>query len=176
MKTQLVKAVLPAILCLVSITQSIADTFTKTDGEVLEGAIEFVNDSEVSIKTNGGEFVSVSLDSFDENSLGVIDTWASLNPELVGVYASWDKKPSVVRSRTAVTPPQLNSPGFRGIVSLQVILDEAGRVSHAEVNKSSHSDLEDAALAAIKKWSFKPASIAGNAVKARIAISFKFEA
>lgn len=177
MRTQLRGFVLATILLgFASSTNGVAETFTKADGEVLEGSIDYLNDSEVTIKTSGDEFVSASISSFDEASVSKIKEWAQSHPDLSGVYAAWDVKPSVVRSRVATIPPGLNSPGFKGIVSLQVILDEDGKVSHATVNKSTHRDLEDAAMDAIRKWSFKPAEVAGQNVKARIAISFKFEA
>ena len=174
MKTKLRSVALATLFIgLSAIAQSA--TFTKTDGSVFEGDVEHMNKTEVTLKTSVGEIAAVPFADFDAASKAAIDAWAAENPDLVGVYAQWDTKPVVTRSRNAVTPPALNAPGFHGLVSLNVVLDEQGKVSWAEVSKSTHSGLEDAALEAIRSWAFKPAKIQGHAVKARIAISFKFE-
>lgn len=165
-----------ALLCVPSLSPLVAETFTRTDGSVIEGQIDHLNEKEVTFKTSDGEFVTALLAALDPASASAVHTWSEANPGLNGVYSVWDVKPSVVRSRTALTPPQLNTPGFKGRVSLQVILDEKGKVSQASVSKSTHGDLEKPAIEAIRKWSFKPAQVAGKTVKARIAISFKFEA
>ncbi len=153
-----------------------ADTFVQTDGTALEGTIDCANENEVTIKTSDGVYATAAIAALDSGSADTVQRWMEANPDLSGVYSVWDQKPSVVRSRTALTPPQLNAPGFKGLVSLQVILDETGKVTRADVSKSTHEDLEEPAIEAIRKWSFKPAQIAGKKVKARIAISFKFEA
>lgn len=177
MGTQLGRVALAAmLLSLASVSRSVAETFTQTDGTVLEGTIDYANEKEVTIRTSDGGYANAALTTLTPESLSTVQAWTETHPELNGVYSVWDQKPSVVRSRTAVTPPQLNAPGFRGLVSLQVILDETGKVSRAVVSKSTHDGLEKAAIEAMRKWSFKPAKVAGKAVKARIAISFKFEA
>lgn len=177
MGTQLKRVAFTAILiCLTPLTRLVADTFEQTDGTVFEGTIDYANEMEVTLITSDGEFATAAIDTFVPESASTVRRWMEANPELCGVYSVWDQKPSVVRSRTAVTPPQLSSPGFKGLVSLQVILDETGRVSRTAVSKSTHEELEEAAVDAMRKWSFKPAQVAGKNVKARIAISFKFEA
>ncbi|MDQ8186991.1 energy transducer TonB [Pelagicoccus sp. SDUM812002] len=177
MGTQLRRVALAAILLsLASLTRLAAETLVSTDGNVYEGTIDYANEKEVTLKTSEGGFVSAAIADLDSDSSSTVQRWMEENPELCDVYSTWDQKPSVVRSRVAVTPPQLNAPGFKGLVSLQVILDETGKVSHAAVSKSTHDELEDAAVEAMRKWSFKPAQVAGKNVKARIAISFKFEA
>lgn len=153
-----------------------AETFECADGRVLEGTIDHLNEKEVTIQTIGGDFITAGITELASTSLAKIEAWASENPELNEVYSNWDVKPSVVRSRVAETPPQLIEPGFKGIVSLRVFLDERGKVSNASVHKSTHGDLEAPAIDAIRKWTFKPAQVAGKPVKARISISFKFEA
>ncbi len=177
MGTQLRRVAFAAILfSLTSLTQLVAETLVSTDGTVYEGTIDYANEKEVTIKTSDGGFATASIANLDSESASTVQSWMEANPDLTGVYSVWDQKPAVVRSRTAVTPPQLNAPGFKGLVSLQVILDETGKVSHAAVSKSTHEELEEAAIEAIRRWSFKPAQVAGKNVKARIAISFKFEA
>lgn len=177
MEIQIRKAVLAALLAsLASLDHLVAETLTQKDGHVLEGVIDYANEVEVTIKTSDGSYDSVEIASLDQSSASAVRAWTTANPESNGVYSAWDTKPTVVRSRVATTPPQLNAPGFKGIVTLQVILDETGKVSRASVSKSTHDELESPALDAIRKWTFKPAQVAGKTVKARIAISFKFEA
>lgn len=177
MGTQLRRVALAAILLtLASLTRLVAGTFHSTDGSVYEGTIDYANEKEVTFKTSDGAFATAAIAELAPESASAVQAWMEANPDLSGVYSVWDQKPSVVRSRVAVTPPQLSSPGFKGLVSLQVILDESGKVSRAAVSKSTHEALEEAAIDAMRKWSFKPAQVAGKNVKARIAISFKFEA
>lgn len=177
MGTQLRRVALAAVLfSLASLTRLVAETFVTTDGTVYEGSIDYANEKEVTIKTSDGGYATTAIADLESESASTVQRWMEANPDLSGVYTVWDTKPSVVRSRTAVTPPQLAAPGFKGLVSLHVILDETGKVSRAAVSKSTHDDLEEAAIDAMRKWSFKPAQVAGKNVKAHIAISFKFEA
>ena len=176
MKTKLLSAALATLtIALACSANAEMTTLTKTDGEVLQVEIKHLNASEITLRTSEGEHVSAPLEQFDAPSRAAINAWAAENPKLANVFAAWDAKPVVTRSRNAVTPPQLNAPGFRGLVSLNVVLDEKGRVTWAEVSKTTHAALNDAALDAIQGWVFKPAEIGGNNVKARISISFKFE-
>ncbi len=176
MGTQLTRIALATlILTLSSFRIATADTLVSTDGTTYEGSISYANEREVTIQTKDGQLSVLEIASLEPASAAAVGEWSKTNPEFDGVYSKWDKKPVVVRSRTAITPPELNAPGFHGIVSLNVILDESGKVSRATVSKSTHEGLEEAAISTMRKWSFRPAQISGNNVKAHVTISFKFE-
>jgi periplasmic protein TonB len=75
--------------------------------------------------------------------------------------------------------PQMPSSFIRsgstsGLVTLSFLVDEKGVVQEAVVQKSSHPDLEEPALKAVKQWRFKPARKDGSPVSIRVSIPIKF--
>jgi TonB family protein len=63
---------------------------------------------------------------------------------------------------------------LEGLVWIQCLVDESGRVIKCQVNKSSgHADLDSAAVEAGRKCEFKPAYLSGKPVK--IWVSFPYE-
>jgi TonB family protein len=52
-------------------------------------------------------------------------------------------------------PPIIPATGFRGVVVLKVRVDTAGRVEHAEIVGSENQIIKDAALAAVKQWTWR---------------------
>jgi protein TonB len=64
---------------------------------------------------------------------------------------------------------------MEGRVLLRVAVDEDGLVNGIQVKKSSgHRILDEAALAAVKKWRFFPAAIGGIRVKDTIDLPVVF--
>lgn len=61
-----------------------------------------------------------------------------------------------------------------GSVVIQVIVDRNGNATNAEVVKSTDPALARACLEAARKWRFKPGTIKGKPVKARILVPFTF--
>lgn len=62
-----------------------------------------------------------------------------------------------------------------GEVVLQASLSSDGNVESVMVKSSTHSELEEAASAALQKWTFKPATKSGEAVASKVIIPFRFE-
>jgi protein TonB len=60
------------------------------------------------------------------------------------------------------------------MVAVIATIDEKGVVTAATVSKSSHTDFEAPAVEAMKAWKFKPAKVAGNAVKVRVTVPMRF--
>jgi protein TonB len=54
------------------------------------------------------------------------------------------------------------------------VIDETGVVTTCSVAKSSNHDFDEAALAAVKKWKFKPAQKDGAAVKMKVTVPIRF--
>ena len=53
-------------------------------------------------------------------------------------------------------------------------IDEKGNVTEPEVEKSSNPAFEKPAIAALKKWKFKPAKSDGAPVAIKVSIPIKF--
>jgi TonB family protein len=71
-------------------------------------------------------------------------------------------------------PWELARLGIPGEVSMNLAIDETGRVVDAQVVSSTDEAFEDPALEALKKWTFKPASQNGVPVASRVNIPVKF--
>lgn len=97
----------------------------------------------------------------------------------VGSAVSWaaDEKsepPVPVRTVAPEVPQNLARTGGNGLVTVSFLVDEKGVVQDASVEKSSNPELNDLALAAIRKWRFKPARKDGVAVAMRVSLPIKF--
>ncbi len=60
-------------------------------------------------------------------------------------------------------------------VVTQVTVSPSGQVSSAEVVESAGAAFDEAALEAVKRWTFRPALRAGEPVSARVKVPFRFE-
>ncbi len=65
--------------------------------------------------------------------------------------------------------------GIQGDVFLKVSIDAAGTVTGAEVLKSVHPALDNAAKDAVQAWKFKPAMKDGKPVAVSVTIPFRFK-
>ena len=78
------------------------------------------------------------------------------------------------------TPPQYPAiavrRGWHGRVLVRALVDAAGRPTRVELAESSgHGDLDDAALAAVRGWRFKPATRGGTPEPALLQIPVVFK-
>jgi len=83
--------------------------------------------------------------------------------------------PVPVRTVAPDVPSSFSRSGSVGLVTANFVVDEKGNVQDPTVVKSSHAELEQPALAAIKKWRFKPAKKDGVAVAVHVTIPIKFD-
>lgn len=70
-------------------------------------------------------------------------------------------------------PRQARADGIEGTVQIEALIDTDGRVVDMEVRQSIPA-LDQAALAAVKKWTFRPAMADGKPVRVWVAIPVKF--
>lgn len=84
--------------------------------------------------------------------------------------------PVPVRTVPPDYPDELRREGVSGVVTVKCSIDAQGNVVDAKVEKSTNAGFEPAAIAAVKKWKFKPAKLDGNAVGITVAIPIKFVA
>ena len=84
--------------------------------------------------------------------------------------------PPVVKTHVdAVYPPSALATREHADVTLLVTVDADGHVSNAEVAESSgKKDLDEAAIIAVRQWTFTPAMRDGTPVASRIKIPFHF--
>jgi len=87
---------------------------------------------------------------------------------------SMDSPPKLLVQTRPVYPPAAFSRKLEGIVRVEVLINETGRVAYAEVRRSI-PELDRAALACVREWQFQPATRAGKPVSvvAQTPISFR---
>jgi protein TonB len=85
------------------------------------------------------------------------------------------KEPPVpVRTVPPTYPDELRREGVSGLVMVKCTIDENGNVTEPTVEKSSNAAFEAPAIAALKKWKFKPAKQDGAPVTIKVSIPIKF--
>lgn len=70
-------------------------------------------------------------------------------------------------------PPEAAAQGIRGIVIMEVLIGEDGRVMNARVTRSIPG-LDEAALAAVNLWEYEPTRVSGKPVKVILAQHITF--
>jgi len=87
-----------------------------------------------------------------------------------------NEPPVPVRTVAPDIPSSFSRSGnTTGLVTVRFLVDEKGAVQEATVEKSSHHELEESALKAVRKWRFKPAMKDGTPVAVHVSIPIKFE-
>lgn len=172
-RMKILSKIITAGFCIFASSALFADTYTLASGEAHDGTIYKILDDKVSIKS-GDQRLSFPISDFDAASQEAIKAWAVGNPHKVDVYAKWDAQPVIKSSVMPRIPEQFQMTEFKGMVSVDLVLDETGQVMHASIKKSTHSELEGPSLEAAKTWLFEPAMVAGKAVKAKLRIPFRF--
>jgi TonB family protein len=82
--------------------------------------------------------------------------------------------PEVVKRVDAIYPPEAIGSGQDGTVVLLVTVANDGAVTDAAVAETRGASLDQAAIAAVKQWQFRPARRDGEAISSRIRIPFTF--
>jgi protein TonB len=87
-----------------------------------------------------------------------------------------DSPPTPVNKLPPTYPSSLLSKGIGGRVLVTCTVDADGRVTGTSIKQSSgHPDLDKAAVNAVNKWKFKPATKGGRKIKATCEVPFNFE-
>jgi len=91
-------------------------------------------------------------------------------------FIPYDKAPVPIVPVQPYYPETAKQAGIEGTVILQFYVNEKGNVSEVEfVKKSRSSDLDEAAVSAVKKSKWKPAQKKGKAVGVWQAIPVNFK-
>ncbi|MBZ0269149.1 energy transducer TonB [bacterium] len=92
-----------------------------------------------------------------------------------GDFFVFDKAPKIKRFVKPEYPSLARTAGIEGIVVVKITVDEKGRVIAASILKSvAEGIFDNAALEAVRKWTFEPAEQSGNKVKATITVPLDF--
>ncbi|HEY7170215.1 MAG TPA: energy transducer TonB [Vicinamibacterales bacterium] len=90
-----------------------------------------------------------------------------------GVYRVGGGIESPRRLDVAQYPPEAQAVGVQGIVQVEVVINEEGHVAQAKVTRSIPF-LDEAALAAVREWRFKPTMVNGQPVPVRTTLMVNF--
>jgi TonB family protein len=81
--------------------------------------------------------------------------------------------PKRTKTVPPVYPPEALGKGIRGIVILEIVIDKEGKVASADVIRSL-PPLDDAALAAVRKWEYEITKVDGKPVSVRLTVPITF--
>ena len=85
-----------------------------------------------------------------------------------------DQPPVAISQPPPVYPAMLRLFGAEGEVTLRFIVDQNGQVRVPEVLKSTRTEFEEPAIAAVSQWQFKPGRKKGRPVNTRVDITLNF--
>jgi protein TonB len=83
--------------------------------------------------------------------------------------------PVPVRTFPPEVPVSFSRGGSAGLVTVRFLVDVKGAVQEAAIEKSTHHELDEPAMKAVRKWRFKPATKDGVPVAVHVSIPIKFE-
>jgi len=100
----------------------------------------------------------------------------AIDPDLdVFPYGATVMRPQVIRQvAPQMTAESRQHPGFSGTVILEAIIDRQGRVQNPRVLRGLPYGLSESAIAAVKQWSFKPATLNGRPVRVYYVLTVNF--
>ena len=82
--------------------------------------------------------------------------------------------PSLKQHPDAVYPPEAQRAGLAGSVELEVTVDAAGHVSEARVVRPAGHGFDEAALVAVRSWTFEPALREGQPIASTVQLTYPF--
>src|SRR5690606_9510339 len=71
-------------------------------------------------------------------------------------------------------PEELKEQKITGTVVLRVTIDAAGKVTDIQPEKSEHESLTQAAVAAVKQWTWRPGTVKGQRKNFTLMITIYF--
>ncbi len=91
------------------------------------------------------------------------------------IHLQWEEPPRLIQMVTPIYPDSARVNGIEGQVMLQIVVDEQGFVTEAEVISSKPAGLfEEAAVSAVLQWVFEPARSGGHPIKVRMGQRMEF--
>jgi TonB family protein len=104
---------------------------------------------------------------------------------LVGTLAFWTpctawagskfRPPKPIHQEAPVYPDQEKADKVQGVVKLTAVINKKGEVEKVEVEETSgNQNLDQAAIDAVKKWSFRPATRNRKPIAASYSLTLRF--
>jgi TonB family protein len=84
--------------------------------------------------------------------------------------------PKPVETPSPGYPAALTNTGTSGVAMIDILVRTDGSVGDARLKSADHEAFGDAALGAIRRWRFEPATVDGAPVEKRVTVPFKFVA
>jgi TonB family protein len=86
------------------------------------------------------------------------------------------QRPEILTRTAPVYPESAKANKVEGVVVLECVIDEQGKVTQAELKQTSRNqDLDQSALDAVKTWTFKPATVKGKPVAVYYFLTMNFQ-
>jgi TonB family protein len=85
------------------------------------------------------------------------------------------RPPEVLTRVEPIATEEARKARMSGVVILQVLIDQEGRVDGAKVLKGLPKGLNEAALAAVRQWTFSPGTLHGKPVKVVYMVTVDFK-
>lgn len=82
--------------------------------------------------------------------------------------------PRVVHRIDPEYPAELRREGVTGVVTIQALIDKTGRLLQPRVVRSADHRLDELALAAVARWTFKPGTVNGEPVDTPFLVDVRF--
>lgn len=82
--------------------------------------------------------------------------------------------PELVEGKLPAYTEDAREEGIEGTIVLEALVDENGKVFAADVVESVNPDLDSLTLAAVRNWTFKPATEDGKAIMKVVRIPIHF--
>src|SRR5688572_22570474 len=102
-------------------------------------------------------------------------TWIA--PAVIALAAhAAQTAPKVLETPSPGYPAVLADTGTSGTATVEVLVKPDGTVGDAKLKSADHAAFGDAAVEAVKKWRFEPATLDGSPVEKRVTVPFKFAA
>ena len=91
------------------------------------------------------------------------------------IWADGKLEPPVpVRTFAPEYPSEMRRQGVSGLVMINCLIDEQGNVADTKIEKQSNDAFGPSAVAAVRRWKFKPAQRDGSTVQIHVTIPIKF--
>lgn len=91
-----------------------------------------------------------------------------------GVHAQELERAVPVRTVAPQYPADLKRQGITGLVMVTFTVTAQGTVENPVVEKSPHPDFTREAIAAVRKWKFRPARLNGEPVENKVTVPIQF--
>jgi protein TonB len=86
-----------------------------------------------------------------------------------------DRQPQLKLSTRPVYPPEAQRDRIGGVVLLSVLVSERGDPAEIEVSRGVRPDLDQAAVSAVRRWTFEPGRKGGAPVAAWMTVAVPFD-